>query len=576
MNFRSRRLIRKFYKDRNYEPLLKLAENYQSFEDRPWNMWEMYRHLDARFPDSLFILTVRDAKSWWGSTDRWISVSKPYAADRYKQHLQVADANPEAMIASYLRYNEEVSEYFKGTGKLLKFDVAAGDGWETLCKFLDKPVPRSDFPHINRQSYSPDDYQMIALERLMEHGVACQACGHITPSVEFPPRRRRSKSLLVRRIRRRISTSRALGKDIIRASVQRVAWFLHCADRLLNQKNLPGSKTQNHPPRALLDSLELAVVSCFFNPNGSQRRVANFKAFLAGIRASGVHVLSIEVATGSAPFQLDEADDVIRLRSDDIMWHKERLLNIGIRRLLAQGYRKIAWLDADIIFKDSNWPALLAAKLDSVNLCQVFGTVAIAGQEKGVPVIGTSAVKYFLEKKHLYSQSPLNLSGLFRGQLRGGQSGFGWAARAEVLTQVPLFDKGIIGGGDKLILAASLAPDRWDPRFQTLTDSSVACEKCGHQNHSAAYTECFLDWANRWAAAVDNKVGFADLHISDMYHGNHRERKYHSRREILYKHQFDPARDLTTDQAGVLAWNSDKDELHRDLQAYFISRREDV
>jgi type II secretory pathway component PulL len=31
--------------------------------------------------------------------------------------------------------------------KLLEWKV--GDGWEPLCKFLDKPIPSAPFPHVN-------------------------------------------------------------------------------------------------------------------------------------------------------------------------------------------------------------------------------------------------------------------------------------------------------------------------------------------------------------------------------------------------------------------------------------------
>ena len=26
------------------------------------------------------------------------------------------------------------------------------DGWEKLCKFLDRPIPNKDFPHLNKSN----------------------------------------------------------------------------------------------------------------------------------------------------------------------------------------------------------------------------------------------------------------------------------------------------------------------------------------------------------------------------------------------------------------------------------------
>ena len=71
---------------------------------------------------------------------------------------------------------------------------------------------------------------------------------------------------------------------------------------------------------------------------------------MEGIKKSGVHMLVVELAFNSRDHEIDH-EHVIQLRSNDIMWHKERLLNIGIQRLIEEGYEKIAWLDADIKFQ---------------------------------------------------------------------------------------------------------------------------------------------------------------------------------------------------------------------------------
>ena len=98
----------------------------------------------------------------------------------------------------------------------------------------------------------------------------------------------------------------------------------------------------------------------------------------------------------------------------------------------------------------------------------------------------------------------------------------------------------------------------------------------GHQNRSAAYREHFLDWARQWSGAVDGAVDYARLHISDMYHGKRDDRGYMTRHDILYRHEFDPAADLVSDATGGLAWAAGKDQLKQGVEAYFLSRREDV
>ena len=396
----------------------------------------------------------------------------------------------------------------------------------------DVKVNERVFPHGNRQ----------------DEASRCPACGH----AGRPGR-----------------NAVSMGNIIARSIARPILYLLHKVNLSLNNYVI------RKPPVASVAS-ELAVVSCLFNPCGSRCRVENFKAFQRGIRESGAHCLFVELAFGDKPFELDDDRDVIRLRAQDVLWHKERLLNIGIQRLLDEGFEKIAWLDGDILFDDPQWPQRVAAKLDEVNLCQVYNTVSIAGETGTIPEVGVCSVKYFMETRSLYSQSAQVASGFLRGRMKGGQSGFGWAARADVLRDVMLFDKAIVGGGDKLMLAASLHENREDAELEVLTHSDRSCEQCGYRNYSPAYSRCFMDWAVRWNAAVAGQVGYVDLHIRDMYHGVRADRKYMARREILYRHQFNPAIDLTEDGAGCLAWATDKPTLHHDVESYFLSRREDV
>jgi hypothetical protein len=42
----------------------------------------------------------------------------------------------------------------EGRVELTFLDRVGEDSWETLCKFLDKPVPDTEFPHVNdRESW---------------------------------------------------------------------------------------------------------------------------------------------------------------------------------------------------------------------------------------------------------------------------------------------------------------------------------------------------------------------------------------------------------------------------------------
>ncbi len=149
----------------DYEPALQLAEPYRAFQDRPFNVWEMYRKLDERYPGSRFVLTSRSPETWWRSVDHWIHVAKPHIAKRYVEHLRVDDDSKTAMIDGYERYNQEVRNYFTGRTDFLELDFERGDGWKPLCELLELPVPDEPVPHRNRQSYDENDRRRFLEQR---------------------------------------------------------------------------------------------------------------------------------------------------------------------------------------------------------------------------------------------------------------------------------------------------------------------------------------------------------------------------------------------------------------------------
>lgn len=149
----TRRLVRKILDHQDYGPLVEVARRYRSFEDRPWNVWRAYEAMDRAFPDSVFILSVRDPKSWWRSVARWITVVKPQLLNLYARHLQADSLSEAAFVAGYERHNEAIRSHFRGSNRLLEIDVVGGEGWAELCGFLGRPVPDAPFPHANRQRY---------------------------------------------------------------------------------------------------------------------------------------------------------------------------------------------------------------------------------------------------------------------------------------------------------------------------------------------------------------------------------------------------------------------------------------
>lgn len=131
----------------------------------------LFPQLDKRYPDSKFILTLRDEESWLQSCGLYLS-NIP-ATYEYRKLVRTAvygmySFNEERWRYVYRRQIEFVKEYFKNREKdLLIFDLFHGDGWEELCQFLNLKVPSYPFPNLNtslKYEFKPYDIQKHSQE----------------------------------------------------------------------------------------------------------------------------------------------------------------------------------------------------------------------------------------------------------------------------------------------------------------------------------------------------------------------------------------------------------------------------
>jgi hypothetical protein len=149
------------YNQGDYEPIFREAENYDSFDDGPWNRDEFYKELDKRFPDSKFILTVRDPKKWIESYETHFMVKffdeKPLKAIQVWEYSfqevlarKYSEKRKARLLAWQKKHTENTLEYFQDRlENLLVINICDGEGWEKLCPFLKVPMPIESFPVTN-------------------------------------------------------------------------------------------------------------------------------------------------------------------------------------------------------------------------------------------------------------------------------------------------------------------------------------------------------------------------------------------------------------------------------------------
>ncbi len=127
-----------------------LAEQFDAFQDNPWPI--IYREVDAKFPGSKFILTLRNSESWISSQVRHFG-RKETPMRKWIYGVGCPEGNEDIYLKRFEDHNSDVKNYFKDRPKdLLVLDLAKRDGWEKLCPYLGADIPSVEFPHANKAS----------------------------------------------------------------------------------------------------------------------------------------------------------------------------------------------------------------------------------------------------------------------------------------------------------------------------------------------------------------------------------------------------------------------------------------
>ena len=113
----------------------------------------------------------------------------------------------------------------------------------------------------------------------------------------------------------------------------------------------------------------LWAITSYFNPVGYRRRRMNFRAFRERL---GVPLVAAELSfDGRFELESDDAEIVLQRSDGDVMWQKERLLNLALS-VLPPTCKFVAWLDCDIVFERADWAEASIEALGRVPLVQPF------------------------------------------------------------------------------------------------------------------------------------------------------------------------------------------------------------
>ena len=143
-----------------------------------------------------------------------------------------------------------------------------------------------------------------------------------------------------------------------------------------------------------------------------------------------------------------------------------------------------------------------------------------------------------------------------------GHTGYGWAARRELLDRHGLYEYAVAGSADHYMAHAAMG-DIESPCIDRM------------MMHQPALVRHFREWATAFGHAVESQVGCVQGTANHLWHGDLADRRYFHRHVELADLGYDPARDIIARPGRPLELRPERTDLAEWFRLYFHSRRED-
>jgi len=289
-------------------------------------------------------------------------------------------------------------------------------------------------------------------------------------------------------------------------------------------------------------------MTAFFNPVHYKNKAENYRKFRQNSKKQGLKLLCVELAFNGQPFELvnEDADILIQVRANSIMWQKERLLNIGLKHL-PEDCDKVAWIDCDVIFKNDNWIREASEFLERFIIVQLFSFIAYTPED------------FYFGMAYAFAMVGNFLFDSYLGKDFPGRAGGAWACRRDILEKCGFFDGCIFGSNDGIMAYAVCGVDKFST-FDFFSKPLTLKQSAWHKKaYSIFCGSCF----------------YVDGILVHLWHGELDKRQYALREDIGRKYNFDPAVDIKMNEEGCYEWASDKIGMHQDICKYFLDRHEE-
>jgi hypothetical protein len=292
----------------------------------------------------------------------------------------------------------------------------------------------------------------------------------------------------------------------------------------------------------------IAVISniCLF-----KKRYQLIREFMRRMEfENNVILYVVELAYGNQPFAITKSNNPrhLQLRTKEAIWHKENMINLGVRKLLPPNWKAFAWIDSDVDF-DSNCWALDTLKIlnGAKDIVQIFSHAVDMDQNEETMNVYNSFSFQFCHGLPYSNKFP-----------NYWHPGYAWACTRKAYEQMGcLFELGILGASDHIMSFC-------------LTNKGV---QSVNEKYSEDFKNKILEFQNRVKRL---RLGYVPVTSRHFFHGSKANRKYIERNEILLRYNYSPSIHITYDSNGIMipSPNFPKEFLD-EIMNYFKQRNED-
>ena|SRR5437763_3240621 len=298
---------------------------------------------------------------------------------------------------------------------------------------------------------------------------------------------------------------------------------------------------------------KLHVIVVISNPCLFKKRYKLLTEFIRRIEADETYVnlYIVELAYGNQNFAMTDVNNPnhLQLRTEVPLWHKENMINLGVKKLLPTDWKAFAWIDSDIEFENINWATDTLKILNGYkDIVQLFSH-ALDLDSDNLTMSVFSSFCYQHDKGYKYSRTQ---------GVNYWHPGYSWACTRQLYEKMEgLFEYSILGSAD-YNMAMSLIGQG---------DKSFACKT------NDIFRQQILAFQERMCGA---KIGYVPGVIRHHFHGSKVNRKYAERWKILAKYDYNPDLHITTDEGGIIIPTGEcPREFIDDIYQYFLERNED-